>query len=465
LTKALSKFSSGDAYTKITDILKNSYDPFELAQIVLLLVGSIAAEDVSEIANNEALKKVGTFSYAPPGIPTTLINRLAIPDLEPASAYDAFQYKFVKVVTGLHSRPDSILPEDGWDGIFPSYDTLKDYASFMKSNYEQVKNWRPKTNGMGILATLGKSAWTLLNEYCDNASHEVFSDLWYFYDQDESEEKYAVKAQPVIVVRDKPFLLSLYEGSKSLASFGAESIKLPSTDVGSVSSDVLWRAWSRFDYVPRIKIPSSVIVGVSINQTINDTATLITADFIGADASARAAALSAGIKRNSYAAKRFGTNEFRRSSLFLPAATANVAATGKIIGDGYTAEKAADYYKTIADLWNFWYGEKYRMPDMVLHIRDDSFAIVVGFNIMFEIGNATFVGHVSDYATNTIVSGNGAVTQDTTITIQRAVRLGSNNQLRFFDMEEFGNIMQIEPDQNTNIMGVNIDFSKYKNFI
>jgi hypothetical protein len=103
-----------------------------------------------------------------------------------------------------------------------------------------------------------------------------------------------------------------------------------------------------------------------------------------------------------------------------------------------------------------WYSFDYRMLNGQLVIKDDNFALTLGFNLQFRIGDYELVGHIESINTAANVDGKGNTITETTIRLSRIVAVDSDNSLKFIPPEHFGDLTNSAPEGSNQVAGINL---------
>lgn len=434
---------SGYAPKSATDVsieaMSKQFDPFELAEHILTLVGALSYQDAITLQGKrteyENLLGVSKFGMSPPGIPPKLLERLGIPGVNASSSVSAYSLGFVKVLFGIQLKQFQDTASGNWNGVFRDYDSINDYKKLLNSGVQAVKGTatRPSISGVFSLASLGKSAWDLLTEHCDNAVNEVYTDMMYYYDG-----KFPLSV-PALFFRDKPFLLNLYKDSSSSSSQSLQKIAsvLPNSPSWLESSQHYWDTYSCFDNIPRIGISPESVLTVTSAQTFLNSANYIRANYRtvggGQGQIPKALSLAAGIIRIDESVKRFGAIPYTKDSLFIPL----VDKTNGGVGGGHSSIR---YYQNISTLWKYWYSDLHKMPNVLMRIKDEGYPLTVGFNVQTTINGVTIVGHLDSITTNIVVDGDGVAVGDTSLHLSRVVEQHKDGDLIFLRFP-LGNIV------------------------
>jgi hypothetical protein len=455
----------GASTQEIQEMVKNSYNPFEMAQLILKLVGAISQADMwsKVLATGDVqfpelavtapnvppgvLARLGVLNSSsptsnnapPPGIDVPAFDAEtqvpgstsapaagpAAPDYLSNNNANPFQSGFVNVISGVQS--DISIYNDGtWDGIFKDI-TVDNYKQQLKSNFESIRTKRPSAMGIGALMQPGFSAWDLLTSHCDPAIYEVFTDMLY-----EETEQGNIVAKPALIVRDKPYLLKklILEGGKL------------------VDRDL--EGWTLYDALPRFKIPEECITTFRIGNTFLNSPNYIRVNYHAHgmdDKLAKAASMLAGLIRLEPEMRRFGGKEFFLETQFL----------GRDFSEPQTNEAGGNTAQPFYETWfqqlkgiaEGWHSYDYRMGNGVLHLKDDNFPISIGFNVQFNIGKYTLVGHVDSIGIQFAMDESGLEVTNTQVNLSRIVRVSAGNMLDYIPLEDFGSLPFSTPPAET----------------
>jgi hypothetical protein len=435
----------------ITELIKQSFNPFQTAALVLTVIGALQQNDKPNGIDTKAFEKFYEVAVKMPSVPQSLLNRLGIS----AKPNAAFTSGFMKTIIGVQTKP--MLNDGSWNGVFSkSSMTLDDF----QKNFNRSPSDRPSVLGAVYILQAGASAWQLLQSYCDPSLNEFYTDFVH-----EAGDNGIIGARPVMMMRDKPFSMKTVEKNV-----------LTLTDPDAVQKT---SSFSKYDNLPRINIPSANISRFSISNTMINSPNYIRVDFHEMDGNAnQAEAVSRfrGAIQLRPEMNRFGGYEFSIESNFLghnggnPAQTGGGAVGGVVGGtldvgknlkgalDNVTSKidqakgaisgdtinitekfefvKWVDKMKLIAQSWHSY---DYRMGSATLILRDDNFSLTCGFNAQFQIGNFVLVGHIETISASVVVDGNGTYITETQVQLSRVVVAPDGNKasLEFINPESF----------------------------
>lgn len=435
---------------EIKRVLEKAFDPYEFAQVILLLVGMISQADATT-----RIKQLNGESITLPSkaltacqIPSGLQNRLGItgggtlgglidaasnvgsllsgnaPNSNPSNPYMS---GFMQTVAGQQKEP---VYTTGWDGIFSTINISK-YKSILKKGYE-TSNIRPATNGIATITQVGKSAWDLLQDFCDRDINEVYTDIW--YEQGENEQD--IVGKPVIVIRDKPYLMK----------------KVKDGIVPGVQATLNLEDWTLYDNIPRVNIPDTLITRVSVKNTFLNSPNYIRVNYslygFRVAANDAKSALS-GLVRLDAEMQRFGGNEFFMDTNFMGTKADPTSKAANETGDYFVL-----WFETLRDLARCWHAYNYRMGSGVLVIKDNNIPLSLGFNVQFNFGKYTLVGHIESINSVFMKESDGTETNATTIQLSRIVAVDpKTNELDFVDLTHWGSLPYETPIFSSNPLG------------
>lgn len=430
---------TGFGSQKTIDVLTGTnFDPFTLAHAVLTLVGMISSVDRVNPNGEVDYKKYESlpkFATRTPYIPDSLKQRLdldsgfsLIPSKDPSYAQG-----FVKVLTGIQKEKIYTY----WDGIWKNKDELDEYKDILYKGYQSSDLILPSVNGANLFTQIGKSAWEMLTQYCNNSFTEVFSDLAYISSNNSTSIQGGdsinnVFAQPYIMIRDKPFMMKRFN-KEAKHSKGL---------------------WTYYDDLPRIKLSSASIISINFQNTCVTSPNYIRAQFDSSVAN-RELINSMSINSNSIQVlqqeqEKFGGQEMFMYTFFIPKAQNSVS---KIFG-------------VITEAGKFWYSYLYKMFDAVLVVKEDGIALSVGYNLTFKIGEYELVGHIESFETQFSIDMNGLEHYTTRINLSRVVMVSNttSGDLDFIPLEDISVLpFKKKEDNQSDIFDMDSmpDFSDY----
>lgn len=386
------------------DLIKQMGDffsPFELAQFILSLIGCVNQDDAIKsitTSDGKSVLKLPSLALSAPSIPKSVMLNMGLSDPNPK---DAFSTGFVKVVAGYAANAYASGVSGNWNGLF-NKNGIYNYATSLKNAYVDSK-LKPTVNGLGALTQLVYPAWSLIQNYCDPATFEYFTDMWY-----EKGDDGEIISQPVIVMRDKPFLMN-----KVLSNYLPQKKLLiePVSLSGFTTNDL--KEFSKYDNIPRISIPSEYILNISLSNTILNSPNYISIEFPDLAAKELQSSLSAAIGRLRLPDEmaRFGGREMRYQT--------NFVGVGNYEQNETSFQKVFDSYKWLAFAWH---GFDYRFAEGSILIKDFNTPISVGMNVRFKLNSLTLVGQVEGYSTDFSINAAGLESTLTQIQLSHIVK-------------------------------------------
>lgn len=424
------------ARKEITEITKKAFDAFSACHLILRMVGAMANNDANDKAKNLETN-APKYSMAPPRVPFQLMKRLGLMNTDLNNFGEdthPFTSGFVKVLTGIQLKPFGNAAKGKWNGFFNKDNSIKNYGELLRKGKES-KKYAQVASGILAMSQVGMSAWDLLTQYCDNAVNEVFTDLLYEIQSDETEDLLDnIKTQPVIFIRDKPFLMKYWEKS---------SLRAGSKVFGN---------WTYYDDIPRVNINASSIMNVQFRNTFlnspNYIRTNVSLPVTNKDVSSALSAID-GFVRMLPEQHRFGGQEFFLETQFIEdklteSSGPDFTPSGVLQQGGLSSNtQTTTWFKEMRDVSRFWHGYRYRMADATITLKDDNYAIMIGFNATFRIGKyAQLVGHVDSISFSFDIDPNGLEQNVTQVSLRRVVRVKSkkDEELAFVDANDWGKI-------------------------
>ena len=414
----LNKGESADN-SAIEQMMSSAWNPFEMAHIILKLIGAMNEADAIDTTSTIDGKTLPNIATIAPYIPGALLERLGI---SPGSEGNPFQSGFMRVITGIQANP--FYNDGSWNGVF---DNIGKFAQDYMDGYEANKI-HPLTYGLQAIVQSGSSAWDLLTTQCDNSVNEVYTDFLY-----EAGENGTTVGRPVIVLRNKPFLLQ----------------KIRDGAISGISIEADLNGFTIYDNLPRHNIPSESIVTFRVNSTFLNSPNYIRIGYspsIGLNKTGESTALQAGRNRLDAEMKRFGGNELEITTIYN--GTEQVGASNE---DSRTSDVPLDkWYGQLKDLAKSWYSYNYRMGTGVITLKENGLPLSVGNNVQFQFGQYSIVGHIEAISCDFQVEGDGLMTNFTTLTLSHVVQaVNGSTTLDFIDMTHFGNLLQSEPIESS----------------
>lgn len=422
------------AYKELEVASLLSLSPFGMAEIMLGLAGMLNDSEVISSGADEFNKAVNSdvsrFSSAPAVIPEKLIKRLSVNSDNPidiAGGFAAsplgggqkpltsFSSGFVTNVIGIQTEP--VLNDGSWDGVFKS-GGVKKLKDIYKKGFIEFEGLRPITVSCAGMLGMSWSPWKLLSNHIDSQFYEIFTDMWYEKVEVPQEDKTTISvivAKPVVVFRDKPYLSNFL--LKKTSEGTKEYQKLKSGVFENIQD-----GWTRYDNLPRVRIPSESIIRVAFQSTASKSynffRTQINAHGVFKQSELLKKTASSFFQLRPQAL-RFGGNEMVVVSNFfgLP----RFGDKGKNI----TADFFDSWSSQLTALASLWHGYRYKQPDAMITLKNDDIAISLGFNVIFDIGGVDFVGQVESINLQASVNpGNGLFTNQTSLSLTRVMKVG-----------------------------------------
>lgn len=387
------------SYGQIKDLVKNSFNAFELAQLILMMVGSLSANDkVSKLSGiNIALPEIATRM---PTVPKSLIDYL---EMSGVDAKGAFATGFVKVITGIQKK--GVNNKGDWSGIWDTT-SVNSYANdFIRNDPE-----KPIALGYAALSSMGDSAWNLITNHCDPSINEFFTDIFYEKVNDK------IISRPFIMIRDKPFLLKMFKDAMSIPS----------------------GKWTIYDDLPRTRIDSVYIQSFQFQNTFVNSPNYIRVNFSPQSVESdlpKAASLIAGFKQINAEMNRFGGQEYSLETQFLNIDT--VAQSG-------ASGTKPDWFAQLAQISMAWHSYNYKMGSGSLFLRDDNVPITCGTNVQFSIGDFELVGHVEAYEIQAVVHADGRHETTSRVQLSRIVQ-EIDKKLDFIPPDSMTKLLNTKP--------------------
>lgn len=389
---------------KIHEIMSASLNPYKMGQAILVIVGAISALDLSPDVDAIKLTKYSEVSTTMPSIPRVVLDRFGIDQSvspsQPFAPVTLGKRGLVDVVTG--NQTEAFKNDGSWDGVFD-----KDGVAAYKALFDPNAPGKPGTSSMFTLTQCKFSVWDLLNRFLEPVVNETFTDFYYERLGDGS-----IAVRPVVVVRDKPFLMD--ELKDKVESIG---YKLASK-------------WTRYEDVPRVRVGAENIIGLKIHNTFINSPNYIipdlTADFLKKDHT-RNLAIATGVLDIKRFQRRWGGQ-------------ADNATLSYLTDNGVAIE---EYYQGTAALLAAWHSFGYRMGTGTLIVKPGNLAISLGMNVQFNMGgDVDFVGHVESISGHMSIDENGTATSMLQIGLQRIVKVVEDG-LATLDLSDFSHLGEV----------------------
>ncbi len=411
-----------DAQKNLETIAKSVTNPFEYVTIALAMVSGISkgASQKAARGNDTLQSALDTASFYSniatrmPAIPKSLLSDLGLgSEADPEKPFAA-EESFALILLGnqapgigadesssgsLLSAATSVvkqaLPSLGIGranetGVVPTFPdappgTFNGVFSSEKEITGSFKIPQDRPVMYGSLADFSQEfdLWSLISTRCDPDINEIFTDIWYH----ETDGK--IIGRPVLVMRDKPFLLNQVR-----------------RQIGELRNK-----WTSFDDLPKVYIPFSLIQDFKTSSTFNGAPNYnrvnVRDPMLRDDSTLISQAQVLGRSVNQAAQTRYGGIFFSVDSPFFAQAGSNPP-------DEY--EFDSTWYGDIGKLVQGWYGTRFYFPSGQLSLKDNNIPIMVGCNIVFKVGNeATYVAHVDGVSFSHQVSARGDRSSSTTV--------------------------------------------------
>jgi hypothetical protein len=406
-------------------LYEKAFNPYEFAHVVLKVIGALNKEDGLERSYNAIKEPLPNIATTAPYIPESVLSRLGIK--KKGAGANPYESGFMRVITGIQSEP--IYSDGNWNGVFSSPNIDGVIANY-KEGYKKSPI-KPLTMGLQVTLGHGASAWDLLSTQCDNSINEVYTD--FLYEEDGNKN---IVGKPVIVVRNKPFLLR----------------KIQKNLIQGINIQADLSSFPVYDDLPRHRVETDSIIVFRLNSTFLNSPNYIRISYQPqgvVNKTGEPAALAAGLVRLDSEMKRFGGNEYEVSIGYtntenLNPKDAQPQNTGTVI----------DWFKQVKSLAQAWYSYGYRMATGVLTLKENNLPISVGNNIQFTFGSFEVVAHVESVSFDFQIGPDGLQSNTTTLTLTHIVQAIDGN-LDFIDMTHFGNLLQSTPTKSAKNTKVN----------
>jgi hypothetical protein len=136
--------------------------------------------------------KLPDVALSLPIIPPQLL-RDVLPSTQETDFNSAFGSGFLEFVSGVnHGQAEAYNSSY----IFDSFDSFS-------SIYSTAGIFRPKMSNIAMVLSGGSSTWDLCSQMSDSSSNEMYCDFVNINEGGKS------KAQPYMIIRDKPYMLKL----------------------------------------------------------------------------------------------------------------------------------------------------------------------------------------------------------------------------------------------------------------
>lgn len=419
------------SYNEIEQFMSSAWNPYEMAHLVLKLIGAMNAQDAISTTDDAVSGKLPNIATTAPFVPKALLNRLGMTF---GNSKNPFESGFMRVITGIQDKP--FFNKGDWDGVFSS-PFIDDFVESYKNGYLN-NTTHPLTYGLQAMVSQGASAWDILTTQCDNSVNEVYTD--FLYEELSSE---SVVANPVIVIRNKPFMLK----------------KIQKGLIDGITIEADLSKFAVYDDLPRHYLSEESILTFRINSTFLNSPNYIRVNYspaVGLNRTGEGAALAAGLERLSPEMERFGGNEMEMTTIYN-----GTEINGVNNEDGRKGGTLDDWYQQLKSLAKAWYSYNYRMASGILVLKENNFPLSIGNNIQFQFGQYKLVGHIEAIQCDFQVEADGLNTNVTTVTLTHIVQATGDGSLDFVDMTHFGNLLQSTPTESA--VGSGISLGKFTN--
>lgn len=413
--------------TALDEVMLQSFDPFQVAELVLKLVGAVNSDDIEQKVENVNgdFIKFPKLAIQMPSIPTAILQRLGLKIKDPKSPFSS---GFVKVLSGIQSEK---VENDGtWNGIWKDT-SIDEYKEVLEEGYKKL-SVRPKIPGIGTLLQSGASAWDILNQFTENTLNESYTDM--LYEEDETGD---IVGKPVLVVRDKPFLLKTLKDNPPIELANQFSGGQPDLN-----------GWTLYDDIPRLFIPNEQIAGFRLNNNIVNSYNYIRVDYqtpAMSDNLTFAKSALAGVCRLGKQMERFGGNEGFAKTIYMGVSNLRDENPNAQSAPNITVNYFEQYFGIIKGLFTLWHAYDYRMAKGQMTIKDDNIPVSVGTNITFDIGNYKLCAHVDSINYTYQIEQDGLEQSVGVIQFSRLVRVMPDGSLQLLLPSEFGNLRYSKP--------------------
>lgn len=402
---------------QLINILANSYNPFEFAHLALALIGCISDSD-----KLNPIKELGDIKYPDvaltmPALPKLLLKRIGAPAA--STGKNPFSTGTAEVLTGV--QKGGVYNDGKWNGIFKET-SIQDFKNGkLNKNPED----RPAARQLAVLIQQGVPAWQILSQYCDPEFNEVFTDTWYSQQDDGT-----VVSTPVVVVRDKPFLMKI-ERDLSNSEQGPAP-KFPLTN------------WTLYDDLPRVRITKDCIVAFNISNTFMNSPNLLRVNYY--DHQDKNKIPTAWVHTVGFLApvfanrERFGGLEYEIKTSYM----------------GQKADFSPEIWFGTAVRWaKAVHSNGYKFSRGTLSIKDNNVPIALGLNVQFQVGKFQIVGHVSALRTYVNVLENGVVDTTTQISLEKIVQgKKDSTALSYIDTNQLARLLHDTPATTSTPTGI-----------
>lgn len=444
-----------------TDASKLQLNPYQSAKYFLSLIGLIGQSGF-----NKPEQKLFRSSACMPQMPKKFAERLGWNN----DNKEAFSLGFVKVIAG-RLNDKSLDLGSGWDGFFDDKNTFDSYVKKF-DDYEGKNNLQPYLPNMATVAQVRQaSVWELVTSYCDPQLNEVFTDIFY-----EKTSNGCIKSYLALVVRGRPYKTKAAEnqvfgadvkttkvaekpasgndivtsqspssidpvgmgkdfikGAASDAVSGAISGALSGVSGSDQEQNAIYKTWDSFENIPRINLDSTLILGITINNTFTTSPNLFQLGYYGVSPELISKFytnyLSYYLKRHDAEMLRFGSIQSTMFSQYC-------------FLENEMGTDSFSWFTAMAGLQRVWDGCNYRTASGSIKIKDPGIPLTIGFNIRFEISGIIYVAQIESVETNFSIDPRGVKTTNTMIQYSRLMQEKENgsSELVFCPASRFGDL-------------------------
>lgn len=416
---------------KLSDFFKKSFEPFEFAQSIMAILGMMQDTDYLESMNIKKdegfLASSRNFAVTAPSIPPKVLERLGISGVAASSA--PFSGGFLNVVSGVFTNP--VKNNGDWNGVFDQ-NGIQELKDKLREDYESsAQKQRPRLNSYPAIAQTSMTAWDLINRYSDSSFYESYTDMW--YEKDPTKQGHVI-GKPVFVNRDKPFLL------KGML------------DQPWVTDRSLLDIWSKYEYIPRIRIDNAAITTFNIGNSSKNSPNYIRITALPGIYQKEVPDTIAGVAgtvRLDPEMRRFGGKSQTVPTAFLAFDTENENSVNQPGNKSFMSR----WFATLKDVFRSWFSYDYRLGSGQLNLKNHNSILSVGFNAQFKIGEFDLVGHIEGYSINYRVGENNLGTTNIQVSLSNVTHVydKEKNLLGFLNNNDFPNLIYNTPPDNFNL--------------
>jgi hypothetical protein len=387
----------------LIDMASKLVDPFLSVKIILSLVGVLNAKssnamNVSIDSEEAKYFNIARLTSRMPFIPQPLLEYLGLKDTKGS---EAFSTGFVKILTGVMFDDGGLsekkkqsqdrygskdfLDKQAFSGYFSNFDKLNEM-------FVDPKDRPISTNFLESLGR-GSSIWSLVTEKIDTSVHECFTDIWYFKDGDK------ITSYPVLVARDKPFILKDFYKEANITS----------------------TKWTTYDDVPRVFADDVLIMALSTSNTFFTSANFVFPQIVGADVGYpkqdNPTVLESMVKSriiDDASINRFGTQQHFWTTQYAFTRFPDPNFVGPLKPDQSNSVMWFDEAKKLIYYWNCL---GYRFGQANLTLKDNNLPIMVGCNLSFPFGKNLLCGHVDSVVWSFNIQPDGVASTTTSVAL------------------------------------------------